>query len=719
MESFNGRLAVVTGGGTGMGRELVVQLAADGAHVAMCDVNPATMDETAARARDGAPEGTRITTHACDVSSEADVLRFRDEVVAQHETDHINLLFNNAGIGAGGSFVAGDRDEWERTFAVCWGGVYNCARAFVPLLVASDDGYLINTSSVNGFWASIGPGIPHTAYSSAKFAVKGFSEALIEDFRMNAPHVKVAVVMPGHIGTDIVLNTRRILGNEAEQMSAQDVAASRKVMAARGFPSDSMSDDDIRNLMRMMGEMFRDNAPDDGRPGRHRHPRRRAGGEVAHTRRRRRPRPRRSRAGRPRGGVRPGRAEPRHHRGGAGRRGGCRRLTPGFSSRRPRSRQRACCRRSSSVPWRSRSGGTSTSTRAVSASPSPCSSRRRRWRRRRWDGSPSGGDRCARCGSPRSCPAAPAWPPRQWRASLPTLLAPIAVGGASNALCQPAANLMIARALPPSRQGLAFAVKQSAIPMSTLLAGAAVPLVAQTIGWRWGFVIAAALVLLAGSCVPAVGALGGSGPAAGERGTPDVPFRIMTMLAVGIGFGAAAGGTLGSFLVSAAVDGGLSEGSAGWLLTAGSVAGIATRLLAGVRADRRDGGHLRVVAWMLAAGAAVFVVLSVHSPWAYAAAGPLGFCTAWAWPGLFNLAVVRANPSRPAAATGITQTGTYIGAVSGPLLFGVLASRASFTAAWLTASVFAIIGAVAMTEARRRLRAWRANAVPPVDPVPA
>ena len=261
MESFTGRLAVVTGGGTGMGRELVVQLAADGAHVALCDVNSATMEETVARAREGAPEGTRLTTHVCDVSNEADVLRFRDEVLAAHETDHVNLLFNNAGIGGGGSFVIGDRAEWDRTFGVCWGGVYNCARAFLPLLVASDAGYIVNTSSVNGFWASIGPGLPHTAYSSAKFAVKGFSEALIEDLRLNAPHVKVSVVMPGHIGTDIVLNSRRILGADPEGMTADEVAQSRKVMAARGFPADSMSDDDVRKLVQMMGEMFRDNAP--------------------------------------------------------------------------------------------------------------------------------------------------------------------------------------------------------------------------------------------------------------------------------------------------------------------------------------------------------------------------------------------------------------------------------------------------------------------------
>jgi cyanate permease len=184
----------------------------------------------------------------------------------------------------------------------------------------------------------------------------------------------------------------------------------------------------------------------------------------------------------------------------------------------------------------------------------------------------------------------------------------------------------------------------------------------------------------------------------------------MATLAVGIGFGAAAGGTLGSFLVSAAVDGGLPEGGAGWLLTIGSLAGITVRLLAGLQADRRDGGHLRVVALMLGLGAGAFALLAVGEPWTYVVAGPLGFMTAWAWPGLFNLAVVRANPTRPAAATGITQTGTYVGAVSGPLLFGTIADHAGFGTAWLVAAAFALAAAVAMLWGRARLRAWRSNA---------
>jgi NAD(P)-dependent dehydrogenase (short-subunit alcohol dehydrogenase family) len=166
------------------------------------------MAETKELAQAGAPD-VRITTHRCDVSDEESILALRDEVIAQHETDHINLLFNNAGMSSGGSIIADTREAWDHCFAVCWGGVYYGTRAFMPLLMAADEGHIINTSSVNGFWASIGADRPHTAYSAAKFAVKGFSEALITDLRVNAPHVKVSVVMPGHIGTSIVENSVR------------------------------------------------------------------------------------------------------------------------------------------------------------------------------------------------------------------------------------------------------------------------------------------------------------------------------------------------------------------------------------------------------------------------------------------------------------------------------------------------------------------------------
>lgn len=207
MTSFTGGLAVITGGGDGMGRDLAVQLASEGCDVALCDLDEGRMARTVDVALAGAPAGTRVTAHLCDVSSEADLERFRDEVLAEHETDHITLLFNNAGIGGGGSMVVDGRETWERAFAVCWGGVYLGTRVFLPLLMAAESSHIVNTSSVNGLWASLGPNRPHTSYSAAKFAVRGFTEALIQDLALNAPNVHAHVVFPGHVGTGIAANT--------------------------------------------------------------------------------------------------------------------------------------------------------------------------------------------------------------------------------------------------------------------------------------------------------------------------------------------------------------------------------------------------------------------------------------------------------------------------------------------------------------------------------
>jgi NAD(P)-dependent dehydrogenase (short-subunit alcohol dehydrogenase family) len=267
VDSFMGRLAVVTGGGSGMGRELVRQLAAEGCSVAACDLNADAVAGVAALAREGTPPGVRVTSHACDVSEEAQVLRFRDELLEGHASDHVDLVFSNAGIGGGESFVSGRREVWERTFAIDWWGVYYCARAFLPLLIASGDGVLVNTSSVNGFWASLGPGTPNSAYSTAKFAVKGFTEALIEDLRAHAPQVRVAVVMPGHVGTDIVANSLRARGLPApEQMSEAQLAElippdmQAKLISA-GLLAEGASADDLRQMLVRANTDFRDKAP--------------------------------------------------------------------------------------------------------------------------------------------------------------------------------------------------------------------------------------------------------------------------------------------------------------------------------------------------------------------------------------------------------------------------------------------------------------------------
>jgi NAD(P)-dependent dehydrogenase (short-subunit alcohol dehydrogenase family) len=267
VDSFAGKLAVVTGGGSGMGRELARQLAAAGCSVAACDWHADAVAQTATVAQAGAAPGAQVTSHDCDVSNEAQVLRFRDELLEQHASDHVDLVFNNAGIGGGGSFVNDSREEWERTFAVDWWGVYYCTRAFLPLLIASGDGVLVNTSSVDGFWAALAPGMPNNAYSTAKFAVKGFTEGLIEDLRVNAPQVRAAVVMPGHVGTDIVTNSLRAQGLPApEQMSDAQVeelipASARDGLISAGALPEDASADDLRQMLVRVNTDFRDKAP--------------------------------------------------------------------------------------------------------------------------------------------------------------------------------------------------------------------------------------------------------------------------------------------------------------------------------------------------------------------------------------------------------------------------------------------------------------------------
>jgi NAD(P)-dependent dehydrogenase (short-subunit alcohol dehydrogenase family) len=263
MKDFAGKIAVITGGGTGMGRELARQLVAEGCNVAMCDVSAEAMAETRRLCEaETLPQGLRVTTHVADVSIEAQLQRFRDELAEQQATDKIHLLFNNAGIGGGGSLFTNSREQWERTFNICWGGVYLGVRTFLPMLLKAAEGHIVNTSSVNGFWASVGMGVSHTAYSAAKFAVKGFTEALINDLRLNAPHIKCSVVMPGHIGTSIVSNSRKLQsGTESDELSETEIAQARQRMKGMGIDVAAMSDQDIQNAARERARSFLEDAP--------------------------------------------------------------------------------------------------------------------------------------------------------------------------------------------------------------------------------------------------------------------------------------------------------------------------------------------------------------------------------------------------------------------------------------------------------------------------
>jgi len=166
------------------------------------------MKETLALCEGSKVGGVKVTAHSVDVSDEQQVLKFAAEVAQMHLTRGRKILvFNNAGMNSDES-ILGDRTSWERCFNICWGGVYYMTRAFMPHLLESKHGYIINTSSVCGFWASVGFLSQHTSYSASKFAVKGFTEALINDLKLNAPHIRAALVMPGHIGTSIADNSQ-------------------------------------------------------------------------------------------------------------------------------------------------------------------------------------------------------------------------------------------------------------------------------------------------------------------------------------------------------------------------------------------------------------------------------------------------------------------------------------------------------------------------------
>jgi len=228
VHDFAGLLAVVTGAGSGIGRELVAQLAGSGARVAACDIRRRAVSRTRTEVLKRWPHA-HVTAHESDVSDQRAVTRLRSEVEAEHGTA-LHVLVNNAGVVGGASFVADEPAEWERTFEVNWHGTYLCTRAFLPMLMTAEQGVIVNVASVNALWATLGPGTAHTAYSTSKFAIRGFTESLIGDFAVHAPHLSAVLVLPGHVRTAMPApppSFRRSLGSQLggySPTSASDAA---------------------------------------------------------------------------------------------------------------------------------------------------------------------------------------------------------------------------------------------------------------------------------------------------------------------------------------------------------------------------------------------------------------------------------------------------------------------------------------------------------------
>lgn len=288
----------------------------------------------------------------------------------------------------------------------------------------------------------------------------------------------------------------------------------------------------------------------------------------------------------------------------------------------------------------------------------------------------------------------------------------LATAGAANTLGQLAANALLSRRVPRRRQGLMFGVKQAAVPLSTTLAGAAVPAVALTAGWRWAFVLAAVLALAAWPVLPPTlmspAQLRDRAKAAVKR-----PGLALATVAVAGALGSTAANPLGSFLADYGVSQGLSESAAGLNLTVAGIAGVAARISVGWIADRRDGGRLLMVAAMLVGGSAGVAMLAAGGAWAVPVGAVVGFALGWAWPGLINFAVTRLHSDAPAAATGVVQTGVAMGGAVGPLAFGAVVQFWGYSAAWWGASATMLLAAGVMLIGRTLILASRQAATAP------
>lgn len=274
--------------------------------------------------------------------------------------------------------------------------------------------------------------------------------------------------------------------------------------------------------------------------------------------------------------------------------------------------------------------------------------------------------------------------------------------GVTNGAIQPAVNVYVAQAVPKSRQGFAFGVKQAAIPVATLLSGLAVPTIALTIGWNFAYVVITLGAVVLAVLLPRSESLVLANTK-DEGGNTKLNLTPLLVLAAAMALGAGAANALGAFLVESAVHTGWRPGAAGLLVVLGSAAGLGARLFNGHLADKRVGRHFVVTARMVLLGAVGYLLFATGRSIFILPATIISYGLGWGWNGLFNFAVVRTNPNSAGRATGVTQSGAYAGSVLGPIAFGILVQTISFEAAWIAAAGAALISAVLMIAGRTML----------------
>jgi NAD(P)-dependent dehydrogenase (short-subunit alcohol dehydrogenase family) len=227
VETFEGRVAAITGAGSGIGRALAVQLAGAGAHLALSDVDEAGLAGTVALC-EGA--GVKVTSARLDVADRAAVEAWADAVAAEH--GRVNLVFNNAGVALAAPIDLMSYDDFEWLMGINFWGVVYGTKAFLPHLRAADEGHVVNVSSVFGLLS-----IPtQSAYNAAKFGVRGFTDALRMELEIDGANVSATTVHPGGIKTNIARNARfdpSLAGTGADAATFDRLAMTSPERAAR------------------------------------------------------------------------------------------------------------------------------------------------------------------------------------------------------------------------------------------------------------------------------------------------------------------------------------------------------------------------------------------------------------------------------------------------------------------------------------------------------
>jgi MFS family permease len=278
----------------------------------------------------------------------------------------------------------------------------------------------------------------------------------------------------------------------------------------------------------------------------------------------------------------------------------------------------------------------------------------------------------------------------------------LALTGLGNALVKPAMSVLIKRELSAGVQGTTFGLQQSGPPLGSIVAGLALPTAGALLGWRGVFAVGAALAVAATAAVRGGDVLAQPGPDDADP-VPTRPRRRRATALLLLGGTVASGVANGliAYVVVFSVESGLSPSEAGWLLTAAGITCVVTRIALGVLADRRPRPHLPQMAGLLLISVAGFALLAVDAAWSTVAGCVLALGIGWGWAGLYVLTAVERSGQSPGRAVGAAATGTFAGAIFGPLIVGLLADAASFAAAWLACASLSLVAAAAFTGARR------------------